>query len=147
MISCLAHQITLSRSGTTAVLICTRGLVALVCEFRSHGAAVSNVKCSRDIMIAPVLADVALTSARRWLQRRSHRLLVASLLQRQPTPPPGNAPVSPDTVRAGVPGMPDLAVYASDSLSSSHPARDWFVAIWWRSGGCSPRVAALCGSR
>jgi len=35
-------------------------------------------------MIAPVLADVAVTSARRLLQRRSHRLLVASLLRRQP---------------------------------------------------------------
>jgi hypothetical protein len=34
-------------------------------------------------MIAPVLADVAVTSARRLLQRRSHRLLVASLLRRQ----------------------------------------------------------------
>jgi hypothetical protein len=35
-------------------------------------------------MIAPVLADVAVTSARRLLHRRSHRLLVASLLRRQP---------------------------------------------------------------
>ncbi len=35
-------------------------------------------------MIAPVLADVAVTSARRLLQRRHHRLLVASLLRRQP---------------------------------------------------------------
>jgi hypothetical protein len=35
-------------------------------------------------MIAPVLADVAVTSARRLLQRRNHRLLVASLLRRQP---------------------------------------------------------------
>ena len=34
-------------------------------------------------MIAPVLADVAVTSARRLLQRRNHRLLVASLLRRQ----------------------------------------------------------------
>jgi hypothetical protein len=34
-------------------------------------------------VIAPVLADVAVTSARRLLQRRSHRLLVASLLRRQ----------------------------------------------------------------
>lgn len=34
-------------------------------------------------MIAPVLADVAVTSARRLLQRRHHRLLVASLLRRQ----------------------------------------------------------------
>src|ERR1700760_3966852 len=31
-------------------------------------------------MIAPVLADVAVTSAKRLLQRRNHRLLVASLL-------------------------------------------------------------------
>jgi len=30
-----------------------------------------------------VLADVAVTSARRLLQRRNHRLLVASLLRRQ----------------------------------------------------------------
>ncbi len=35
-------------------------------------------------MIAPVLADAAVTSARRLLHRRSHRLLVASLLRRQP---------------------------------------------------------------
>ena len=34
-------------------------------------------------VIAPVLADVAVTSARRLLQRRHHRLLVASLLRRQ----------------------------------------------------------------
>jgi hypothetical protein len=34
-------------------------------------------------MIAPVLADVAVISARRLLQRRNHRLLVASLLRRQ----------------------------------------------------------------
>jgi hypothetical protein len=37
-------------------------------------------------MIAPVLADVAVTSARRLLQRRNHRLLVASLLRRRPAP-------------------------------------------------------------
>ena len=37
-------------------------------------------------MIAPVLADAAVTSARRLLQRRNHRLLVASLLRRQPVP-------------------------------------------------------------
>lgn len=35
-------------------------------------------------MIAPVLADVAVTSARRLLQRRHHRLLAAALLRRQP---------------------------------------------------------------
>jgi hypothetical protein len=34
-------------------------------------------------MIAPVLADVAVTSARRLLQHRNHQLLVASLLRRQ----------------------------------------------------------------
>jgi hypothetical protein len=34
-------------------------------------------------MIAPVLADAAVTSARRLLQLRNHRLLVASLLRRQ----------------------------------------------------------------
>jgi hypothetical protein len=34
-------------------------------------------------MIAPVLADVAVTSARRVLQRRHHRLVVASLLRRR----------------------------------------------------------------
>jgi hypothetical protein len=38
-------------------------------------------------MIAPVLADVAVTCARRLLQRRDHRLLVASLLRRQPACP------------------------------------------------------------
>jgi hypothetical protein len=35
-------------------------------------------------MIAPVLADAAVTSTRRLLQRRDHRRLVASLLRRQP---------------------------------------------------------------
>jgi hypothetical protein len=34
-------------------------------------------------MIAPVLADVAVTSARRVLQRRHHRRVVASLLRRR----------------------------------------------------------------
>jgi hypothetical protein len=34
-------------------------------------------------MIAPVLADVAVTSTRRLLQRWHHRLVVASLLRRQ----------------------------------------------------------------
>jgi len=37
-------------------------------------------------MIAPVLADVAVTSVRRLLQRRNHRLLVASLLRQRPAP-------------------------------------------------------------
>lgn len=37
-------------------------------------------------MIAPMLADVAVTSTRRLLQRRHHRLLVASLLRRQLAP-------------------------------------------------------------
>ena len=68
-------------------------------------------------MIAPVLADAALTSARRLLQRRSRRLLVASLLRHQPVPAAPERPVSPDTVRARVPGMPDLAVYASNPLA------------------------------
>jgi len=35
-------------------------------------------------MIAPVLAEVAVTSTRRLLQRRDHRRLVACLLRRQP---------------------------------------------------------------
>jgi hypothetical protein len=34
-------------------------------------------------MIAPVVAAAAVTGARRLLHRRSHRLLVASLLRRQ----------------------------------------------------------------
>jgi hypothetical protein len=38
-------------------------------------------------MIAPVFADVAVTSARRLLQHRNHRLLVASLLRRQRASP------------------------------------------------------------
>ena len=38
-------------------------------------------------MIAPVLADAAVTGARRLLQRRNHRLLTASLLPRQPASP------------------------------------------------------------
>jgi hypothetical protein len=48
-------------------------------------------------MIAPVLADVAVTSARRLLQRRSHRLLVASLLRRQPAPAARKRPRSDRT--------------------------------------------------
>jgi hypothetical protein len=35
-------------------------------------------------VIAPVLAEVAITSTRRLLRRRDHRRLVASLLRRQP---------------------------------------------------------------
>ena len=38
-------------------------------------------------MIAPVLADVAVTSARHLLHHRSHRLLAASLLRRPPASP------------------------------------------------------------
>ena len=37
-------------------------------------------------VIAPVLAEIAVTSTRRLLQRRDHRRLVASLLRRQPVP-------------------------------------------------------------
>jgi hypothetical protein len=37
-------------------------------------------------MIAPVLAEIAVTSTRRLLQRRDRRRLVASLLRRQPAP-------------------------------------------------------------
>ena len=37
-------------------------------------------------MIAPVLAEIAVTSIRRLLQRRDHRRLAASLLRRQPVP-------------------------------------------------------------
>jgi hypothetical protein len=48
-------------------------------------------------MIAPVLADVAVTSARRLLQRRKHRLLVASLLRRQPVPAARELPRSDQT--------------------------------------------------
>jgi len=48
-------------------------------------------------VIAPVLADVAVTSARRLLQRRNHRLLVASLLRRQPVPAARELPRSDRT--------------------------------------------------
>jgi len=37
-------------------------------------------------VIAPVLAEIAVTSTRRLLRRRDHRRLVASLLRRQPVP-------------------------------------------------------------
>ena len=47
-------------------------------------------------MIAPVLADVAVTTARRLLQRRNHRLLVTSLLRRQPVSAARELP-RPDT--------------------------------------------------
>lgn len=49
-------------------------------------------------MIAPVLADAAVTSVRRLLQRRNHRLLATSLLRRQlvsaarALPRPGRTP-------------------------------------------------------
>jgi len=49
-----------------------------------HPALLQRTLAAAAHMIAPVLADVAVTSARRLLQRRSHRLLVASLLRRQP---------------------------------------------------------------
>jgi len=45
-------------------------------------------------MIAPVVADVAVTTARRLLHRRNHRLLVASLLRRQPVSAPRQLPRS-----------------------------------------------------
>jgi hypothetical protein len=48
-------------------------------------------------MIAPVLADVAVTSARRLLQRRNHRQVVASLLRRQPAPAARQRPRSDQT--------------------------------------------------
>jgi hypothetical protein len=48
-------------------------------------------------IIAPVLADVAVTSARRLLQRRNHRLLVASLLRRPPVPAARELPRSDQT--------------------------------------------------
>jgi hypothetical protein len=68
-------------------------------------------------MIAPVLADVAVTSARRLLHRRSHRLLVASLLRRQSVSAARELPGQPRHREGRVPGMPDLAVCASDSLA------------------------------
>jgi hypothetical protein len=37
-------------------------------------------------VIAPVLAEIAVTGTRRLLQRRDHRRLVASLLRQQPVP-------------------------------------------------------------
>src|SRR5689334_15939362 len=37
-------------------------------------------------VIAPVLAEIAVTGTRRLLRRRDHRRLVASLLRRQPVP-------------------------------------------------------------
>ena len=48
-----------------------------------HPAVLQRTLGAAAGMIAPVLADVAVTSARRLLQRRDHRLLVASLLRRQ----------------------------------------------------------------
>jgi len=48
-------------------------------------------------IIAPVLADVAVTSARRLLHRRNHRLLVASLLRRPPVAAARELPRSDQT--------------------------------------------------
>jgi hypothetical protein len=48
-------------------------------------------------MIVPVLADVAVTSARRLLRRRNHRLLIASLLRRQLVSPARELPRSDRT--------------------------------------------------
>src|SRR5689334_10398278 len=42
-------------------------------------------------VIAPVLAEIAVTSTRRLLRRRDHRRLVASLLLRRPPAPAGRA--------------------------------------------------------
>ena len=60
-------------------------------------------------MIAPVFADVAVTSARRLLQHRNHRLLVASLLRPQPPLPPGNFPGQTRHRKGRIPDMPDPA--------------------------------------
>jgi hypothetical protein len=48
-------------------------------------------------VIAPVLADAAVTGARRLLQRRKHQLLVASLLRRQLASPARELPRSDPT--------------------------------------------------
>jgi hypothetical protein len=50
---------------------------------RRPAALQRTLEAAADI-IAPVLADIAVTSARRLLLRRKHRLLAASLLRRQP---------------------------------------------------------------
>ena len=69
-------------------------------------------------MIAPVLADAAVTSARRLLQRRNHRLLVASNSCGGSRPlPPGNSPGQTGHHEGRVPDMPDPAVCAGDSLA------------------------------
>jgi hypothetical protein len=47
-------------------------------------AVLPQVLAAAADMIAPVLADVAVTGTRRLLQRRDHRRLVASLLRRPP---------------------------------------------------------------
>jgi hypothetical protein len=47
--------------------------------------------------IAPVLAEIAVISTRRLLQRRDHRRLVASLLPRQPVPAVRELPRSGQT--------------------------------------------------
>jgi hypothetical protein len=56
-------------------------------------------------MIAPVLADVAVTSARCLLQRRHHRLLVASLLRRQLVSAAGSFPAQAGHRESPVPDM------------------------------------------
>jgi hypothetical protein len=61
-------------------------------------------------MIVPVLAEVAVTSTRRLLQRRDHRRLVASLVGRQPVSADGNSPAQAGYRESRVPDMPDLTV-------------------------------------
>ena len=55
-------------------------------------------------MIAPVVAAAAVTGARRLLHRRSHRLLVASLLRRQPASAARELPGQPGHREARGPG-------------------------------------------
>jgi hypothetical protein len=49
-------------------------------------AVLPRVMSAAADIIAPVLAEIAVISTRRLLQRRDHRRLVASLLPRQPVP-------------------------------------------------------------
>ena len=61
-------------------------------------------------MMAPVLAEVAVASTRRLLQRRDHRRLVGSLLRRQPVSADRALPRSGRYRKSRVPDMPGLAV-------------------------------------
>ena len=68
-------------------------------------------------MIAPVLADVAVTSARRLLQRGTTGCWAPRSFGGSRSLPPGNVPGQTGHREGRVPDMPTRRVYAGDSLA------------------------------